>query len=90
MAKKKKKTKKSKVSRKKKKKPSRKKGSSSEKKHQRQIYITQGLIDDLETLRAAKENETREKLGYHCDLSWSQYVGSVLHDHARRMKAKAK
>jgi hypothetical protein len=57
-----------------------------DKKIQRQIYITQDLIDDVEVLREKREEQMREEYGLHCDLSWSQYAGSVLHEHRQRAK----
>jgi hypothetical protein len=58
------------------------------KKIQRQIYITRDLIDGLEVLREEKQDEMREKLGQHYDLSWSQFAGSILHDHVKKIMAK--
>ncbi len=58
-----------------------------DRKVQKQIYITQDLIDSLENLRAAREAEMREEFGQHCDLSWSQFTGSVLHDHVKKANA---
>jgi hypothetical protein len=85
---------KKKKTKKKARKPSRSSGSASDKrterKLQKQIYITQSLVDDIEGLRAEKEREAQEKLGDHYTLSWSQYAGSVLHEHAKKKKARAK
>jgi len=57
---------------------------------QRQIYITQGLIESLEKLRVLREAEIRNELGDHISLSWSGYVGSVLHELARNAKESGK
>ena len=56
---------------------------------QKQIYITQDLIDFVEEDRKEREVELRVEFGLHVNLSWSQHVGSILHTYrAERLKAK--
>lgn len=65
---------------------SRKPNEPADTKIQRQVYITQELIDGLEALRALREKEVREEFGLHCSVSWSTYVGSVLHEHTKKAR----
>ncbi len=79
--------KKAKKKRKKKKKASSKARPATEKRNtvQKQIYLSQELADEIDELRAEREEVLGRKYG-HSALSWSRYVGSVLHDHVRRRK----
>jgi hypothetical protein len=65
---------------------SRKPGEPADTKIQKQVYITQDLIDGLESLRAIREQEVRGEYGLHCSVSWSTYVGSVLHEHCKKAR----
>lgn len=72
---------------------SRKPIAEADRKIQRQVYLTRDLIDALDTLRAKQEKQMRAQLGLHglhYTVSWSSYVGSVLHGHAKARKALPK
>lgn len=54
---------------------------------QRQIYISPELVGQIEALRVAREADMRAEYGAHCNISWSAYVGSILHDHCRKAES---
>lgn len=79
----------SRASKKNSKKSSRDTGSQDDKKHQRQIYISQELIDFVEEDRREQEQRLREEYGLTQPYSWSAHVASIL-ERCRQAKVAGK
>jgi hypothetical protein len=72
-------------------KPSSVEAPGADRKIQKQIYITQGMIDDLEEDRMEREGRLNNDEGISSKLSWSANVEAILAIYLKkRKKAGAK